>query len=169
MLNITLKGDWEKWRYDWLGRQKVIDKAFKALGAYAFELEAKIVRNITGTRYGRRIADTGQLAHATFTQTEKKQHRYKVVVNKDYAQAVEYGTKPHYISNKILGKRLVPWVRRKLGITNTKKAIAIARAIRRKIAKKGTKGRPYFHDAVEYIENKLHNFLDEVGKLIIND
>lgn len=67
-----------------------------------------------------------------------------------YALFVEYGTEPHYISPK----KLVGWVRRKLGIREPE-ALSVARAIAVKISREGTEPKPFLRPAINEAIDKF--------------
>lgn len=68
-----------------------------------------------------------------------------------YALFVEYGTGPHPINPK----KLVGWVRRKLGIRDPK-ALSVAYAVARKISREGTEPKPFLRPAVNEALEKFN-------------
>ena len=75
----------------------------------------------------------------------EKEEIIQIIYDAPHAKPGEFGSKPHWTSYK----NLMPWVRRKLGITNIKEAEGVARAIVAKIAKQGTEPMFYMKKAIE--------------------
>lgn len=66
-----------------------------------------------------------------------------------YADFIEYGTFPHFISPYVL----IKWIERKLKIRD-KQAISVAYAISKKIEKEGTDSKPFLRDAINQAKEK---------------
>jgi len=62
-----------------------------------------------------------------------------------YGVAVREGTRPHFPPYRAL----IPWVIRKLGISNEKEAARVAYLVARKISRVGTPANPYHIHVVE--------------------
>ena len=67
---------------------------------------------------------------------------YELAAGKEYASHVEFGTKPHYVS----GKMLESWSQRKLGNKGAGWAVA------KKIAKVGTEAQPFMRPALDQVK-----------------
>lgn len=65
-----------------------------------------------------------------------------------YAAPVETGARPHFPPSSAL----IPWVMRKLGVTDEKAAESLAFVIARSIAKRGTRGHEMFSRALTDLE-----------------
>lgn len=97
-----------------------------------------------------------------------------------YAQAVEFGSRPHWAPIQ----PLIEWVRVKglAGTYNTgtgrriggkrrkdREDRALAYAIQRKIAQVGTQAHPFFHPAIDSIKQEVHRlFVSAVGTIVRN-
>jgi Bacteriophage HK97-gp10, putative tail-component len=79
-----------------------------------------------------------------------------VGTNIKYAKYMEQGTRPHYVSARLL----MPWARKKLGNAN------LAYAVAKSIAKKGVKGRFYFkkakEDSLPFLDTNLKKAMDKI-------
>lgn len=83
-------------------------------------------------------------------------HSAYVGSNLEYAPWVEFGTRPHFPPVDALKG----WARRKLGDENAAFAIA------KKIAKKGTKAKPYLRPALDLNRRNINNiFRNEIRKV----
>lgn len=102
------------------------------------------------------LADTGYLLRNTFYQLERdsKGGTAKVYANTNYAAALNFGTAPHWVPFRYLHV----WVRNKLGIRD-KRSYAVAKAIQRHIAEKGTRPYPYFDDAMRVLGKRFKEYI----------
>jgi hypothetical protein len=80
----------------------------------------------------------------------------------EYSLPVHEGSKPHFPPTSVL----VNWVSRKFGVSGTQ-AKSIAFLIARKIARTGTKGRPFMGDAVRTNERNIQVNFDTALENII--
>jgi len=76
----------------------------------------------------------------------------------NYAEAVEYGSKPHFPPWL---DSLKVWVERKLGVDSSKSA-SVAFLIARKISKEGTKGAHMFEEGFKMSEPIIKKMLNEI-------
>jgi hypothetical protein len=65
-----------------------------------------------------------------------------------YAAPVETGSRPHFPP----ASALLPWVQKKFGVDDEKKALSIAFAISKKMSQRGTQGHMMFARALETLE-----------------
>lgn len=77
--------------------------------------------------------------------------KYTLIYTAPYSAVVEFGARPHFVSAKVL----FGWVKRKIGITNEKKAWGIAYAISKSIGRRGQEPRPYLRPAIEQAVSKF--------------
>ena len=89
--------------------------------------------------------DTGYLMGSGYV--ERGDNSRKIGFSAPYAPNIEFGALPFRMDYKIL----IPWVRRKLRITDIKEAKRVAYFISRKIAWEGTKPTPYLLPAVKQV------------------
>lgn len=94
--------------------------------------------------------DTGKLAQSV--QMEFKNLEADVFVASDYAEDIEDGTKPHYVS----AEALKGWAGRKLGNPN------LAYPIAKVIEKVGTKPRHFFSDTWDESKTEIQDILDSI-------
>jgi hypothetical protein len=87
---------------------------------------------------------TGFLLRSGEIHKEDNLH-YTVLFSAPYSASIEFGARPHFVSARIL----INWVRKKLGISNIKKATSIAYAISNSIAKNGTDPKPFLRPAID--------------------
>lgn len=87
--------------------------------------------------------DTGRLRGSIiFNPTYPESNEYILIANVDYAAAIEFGTKPHYVS----ANELNLWAQRKLGDSGAAFPIA------KKIAMFGTRRQPFMLPAKMQVE-----------------
>ena len=92
------------------------------------------------------IDDRGDLRKSITSEvtTQLDLMRLRFGANAKHAIFVHDGTKPHWIGKDTeAGKSIRRWVIRKLSVTGEKKISSVSYLVRRKIAKKGTKGKPF--------------------------
>jgi len=98
--------------------------------------------------------DTGKLLQSSRVEFvelgENGTYRAEIIYWAPYADAIEYGSPPHWIPPS----ELEGWVRRKIGEKDRKKALGIAFAIANTIAKNGVEPKPYFRSAFESVLNQ---------------
>jgi len=90
---------------------------------------------------------------SALVQSLKVQHaQISAVVFSDlkYAPYVEFGTRPHYPPIA----PILEWVKRKLHVPE-KRAYGVARAVVKKIGKRGTPRRPYLSNAFKVVERRV--------------
>lgn len=98
------------------------------------------------------ISDTGDLLLSGTPPEWVDDNRIEFNYDCPYCLDIEYGSPPHFISSKIL----LPWVIRKLGIRNTKKAKVIAHNIANKIKRFGISPHPFIRPAISSGESKYN-------------
>jgi len=155
-----------------LGIQKEVPIAARnAINTGAAKIHKMAVTEIV-SGYSPMIKDTGALQRSLgFGQGASKKAGpvtnagpvfAEVGSNLPYASAIEYGSGPHWVSLQPLFR----WAKRK--ITKDKnKAYLIAKAIQRRIARQGTKGRPFLFPAYEEVRKELPGMIKkEIRKQI---
>lgn len=98
--------------------------------------------------------DTGRLRNSIklFPSTAGSLE-YFLIATVDYAEDIEYGTSPHFVS----AKELKDWARRKLG--NEEAAFGVAKKIRRL----GTNAQPFMRPALLQVkEGRLKNIFSQM-------
>ena len=135
------------------------------MGQHALFIQKEVVLNLTRRKsvLGRIISNTGRLAQSVKTYPRRQLGQWVVIANKEYAQAVEEGTKPHWVGKRGL-RELERWARLKLGASNP---AVVARAVAKKIARKGTKAQPYFEPAVREGERQMRRVFAKIGKMYL--
>lgn len=104
---------------------------------------------------------TGKLAQSVFPALEETGGMLTEVITNGapedlYSAPVETGSQPHMPPYEAL----IPWVIRKLGITDEQTARGIAFVIARKIAQRGTQGAWMYRDAMEVLEREATGILE---------
>ncbi len=99
------------------------------------------------------ISDTGAL----LISGEIREEGGKVIIEytAPYAAAVNDGTDKHFVDPE----ELLSWVDRKLGVPS-KDVLKVAKIIADKIAKFGTKPKPYMSNAIEIAKVKYKGHID---------
>lgn len=120
---------------------------------YAFEVERIMVRRLheAGPPHGTPISLTGDLANSI--HVVHSGGKWRVVIDSEYADYVEYGTRPHWmpVAAALRYARL------------RGKPDSFAFAMRAKVAKEGTKAHPFIEPAmIEAAEPALVKALLEV-------
>jgi hypothetical protein len=111
------------------------------------------------------VGATGHLRNYTVFQLFGKTEDLRMEVRQSavsddgffYGVAVRTGTKPHFPPYK----KLIPWVMRKLGISNEKEATRVAFLVARKISKVGTKSNPYHERTLNREQVTISNIMTE--------
>jgi len=116
------------------------------------EIADFIVSEATVNLIKNKSSDTGFLMRSA--DIERKRNVRKVIFRAEYADFIEYGTPPHYIS----GYALEDWVRRKLGI-KSKRARSVAWAIAKKISREGTDAKPFLRPALDKARSKFERVI----------
>jgi hypothetical protein len=131
--------------------------------------EQLVKQNITSPYDGRPPAvATGNLANAVQFQLSREVNLSRAVVFAGppagtYADPVETGSRPHFPPPSAL----LLWVKKKFGATDEKKALSIAFAVARNIAKRGVKPFVMFGRAMATLEPELGGIFDvEIAKAI---
>ncbi len=115
---------------------KIIEKQKKVLFDSMLKMQELAITKVP--------TDQGMLANSIqlFPMT-KGSTEYILAARSSYAQAVEYGSSPHFVPIE----PLKGWASRKLGDQS------LAWAVRQKIAKYGTKAHPFFRPAFDEVKN----------------
>ena len=111
------------------------------------------------------VGATGKLRNSTIFQVIGRgrnmmmEIRQSAFSSKGYAYgiAIRGGTKPHFPPVAAL----IPWVIKKLGITNEKEARSVAFVIARKISKVGTKANPYHERALRSSIGQIRHIVNQ--------
>ena len=90
------------------------------------------------------ISDTGNLRGSGTVEPIGDEEKL-VIWRAGYSGDVEFGTSPHWPPHEAI----YLWVRRKMKISDEKKARSIAYAIQHEIANHGTTGRHFVRDAID--------------------
>ena len=107
-------------------------------------------------------SDTATLSRSIKVEKTNK-NKVSVSTNSGYGLYVEFG-RPS--GNTPPVSELIPWVRRKLGIRNHKKAKRVAYAIAKGIGKRGTKAQPFLRPAFERgIKRMKTQLRQEIAKM----
>ena len=128
-----------------------VDSALEVCGARG---QALVQQNITSPFLGRPPAvATGILVNSITFEVSREVSIARAVVfaappADKYVDPVETGTMPHFPPPHAL----LLWVRRKFGVDDEKKALSIAFAVARTIAKRGTSGFGMFARATPVLE-----------------
>ena len=123
--------------------EKMLDDILTDIAVEVFNKSQENIRKFNAI-------DTGFLWRSGYVRIDKLLEK-EVGYTAPYAIFVEFGTEPHWLPHK----PIFEWVRRKLRITNEKKASQVAWAIVHKIAREGTKPRPFLRRAIEEVREKL--------------
>jgi HK97 gp10 family phage protein len=129
--------------------QKYVDKA----------IQMSLLRVRTEAKNNAPFGTTGNLRSNWKIQTSPFYGRLSSEANNEgfhYGVAVEYGTRPHYVSPKILDG----WARRR-GLNPF--------AVSKSIAKKGTKANPFFRKSIGEVEPKINQEFDKALELIVKE
>ncbi len=134
---------------------------YPALLSYALEIRALIIKKIDEEK----INFSGDLRKSITAEVNKEVGAYviKVGSNMEYAPFVHEGTKPHWTPKEPIQK----WVRLKLGIKGKKELKKVTFLVQRKIAKVGTKKRPFLRLVFEQEKSKaVKKITNEIIKRI---
>jgi hypothetical protein len=139
------------------------DQARNALTAAAWEAGLLLQREIS-ERTPRGVGGAGGLAGSIFARDPELspdglEISVAVGTSLPYAQPVEFGSKPHW--PPLLP--LLDWVTGKLGKSGDE-ALAMARGVQIKIARKGTQGAHMFRDAMAATESQVREIFQRAGK-----
>jgi len=128
--------------------QRILGEIERELELIGLDIEAKAVEYLDR----RDVNVTGDLRKSITHEVSRELNsiRLQVGTNLSYAVFVHEGTKPHWPPKAPIRK----WVIKKLGIKgeNTDK---VTFAVRRKIARKGTKARPFLTAAFRIYRNVI--------------
>lgn len=136
----------------------IIERIFRASeSAVLFvlqKMEADIVRYFERNK----INVTGWLRNSITSEVQREAGRVVGIIgtNNQYAVYVHEGTRPHWPPVNPIKN----WVIRKLGITG-KDVESVTWAVRKKIATKGTEGKPYFRFILNQYQNKIEQMVIE--------
>jgi hypothetical protein len=90
-----------------------------------------------------KINDTGRLRGSGVVEPAGEE--YLIVWKAPYSGAIEFGSHPHMVPAEVL----YGWVRRKMRISDDRRAWGIAYAIQKEIAESGQTGRHFIRDAID--------------------
>lgn len=124
--------------------------------------QALVRENIEQPPFGRPIIATGTL-HSSITSELQAAPGLlgRMVIfaqppGGNYAAYVEAGTLPHFPPPRAL----LLWIKKKFGIDEEKKALSIAFAIARTIARRGTLGRGMFVHAFQKLQGEIQGIFE---------
>lgn len=120
-----------------------------------------IVRSVYNEINDKHINYTGQMGQNVDSR-KLGALKYAVIVNKNYAAGVEEGTKPHGVPQKALER----YVGVKFGLPKNKQYI-VARAIKRRIQRQGTKAHPFFKPGIQRVLDKVQDNFNSIWKDLI--
>ncbi len=139
----------------------------EVLREYALQLEKRVVEAVDAMG----INDTGTLRKSITHEFVKEKDNLILRVGPGiikpfpYPVAVHEGTKPHFPPTEPLQE----WVKRKLRIRSEKKLERVTRLIQWKIAKHGTKARPFLREVFEQEQGQVESDLVKIARRKFNE